>query len=68
MEDKKTMWELLGFKESPYDTRPLRPVEEDEHMLVGRGADATKFITTLDSRSDGVVVLSGPLVWEKLAF
>ena len=53
------MWNLLGFTESPYDTRPLAPVAADMGMLVARTSEATEFLTTLDSRSDGVAIISG---------
>lgn len=53
------MWDLLGFSESPYDTRPLSPIEADAQMLVARERETTALLTVLDSRRDGVVILSG---------
>lgn len=53
------MWESLGFSQSPYDARPLRPVQEDEQLLVGRSKEAVEFCTTLESANEGIMVLSG---------
>lgn len=54
------LWESLGFSQSPYDARPLRPVPEDEVLLVGRQEEAVQFCTTLESAEEGIMVLSGP--------
>jgi hypothetical protein len=54
------MWVSLGFKASPYDARPLRPLPEDAELLVGREKEAVEFCTTLDATQEGVYVLSGP--------
>ncbi len=53
------MWESLGFSESPYDARPLRPVAADEELLVNRESESIDFCTTIDSTSEGFLVLSG---------
>lgn len=53
------MWEALGFRESPYNTNPLRPRAEDLDLLVGRDSEATELCTQLGSASNGVLVLSG---------
>jgi len=54
------MWESLGFKASPYDSRPLKPIPDDAELLVGRSDESTKFCTVLDSADEGIIVLSGP--------
>lgn len=53
------MWESLGFRESPYNTNPLRPREEDLDLLVGRDSEATELCTQLETSTNGVLVLSG---------
>lgn len=53
------MWEALGFRESPYNTNPLRPREEDLDLLVGRETEATELCTHLESAKNGILVLSG---------
>lgn len=53
------MWEALGFRESPYNTNPLKPRADDLDLLVGRETEATELCTQLDSSSSGVLVLSG---------
>lgn len=53
------MWESLGFRESPYNTNPLRARLEDLELLVGREAEATDFCTQIDTAPNGILVLSG---------
>jgi len=53
------MWESLGFRESPYNTYPLLPREEDLDLLVGRDSEATELCTQLGTASSGVLILSG---------
>lgn len=54
------MWKALGFSASPYDQRPLAPEPDDAELLVGRGDEATALYTTVESDSQGVMVISGP--------
>jgi len=54
------MWSALGFRESPYNTNPLRVLQDDVELLVGRDEEAIEFCTALDSASGGVLVISGP--------
>ncbi len=54
------MWKDLGFTDSPYDARPLRPVPDDVDLLVGRNEEAISLYTALDLSREGVLVLSGP--------
>lgn len=54
------MWDLLGFKNSPYNAEPLRVKAEDVELLVGRSAEALEFQTTLEAATNGVTVISGP--------
>lgn len=53
------MWESLGFRESPYNTNPLKARAEDVELLVGRSNEATEFCTTLESAPQGLLILSG---------
>lgn len=53
------MWESLGFRESPYNTNPLRSRIEDLDLLVGRDTEATELCTQLGTAPGGVLVLSG---------
>lgn len=53
------MWEALGFRESPYNTNPLKARAEDVEMLVGRDTEATEFCTQLEAAENGVLILSG---------
>lgn len=53
------MWDSLGFKESPYNTNPLKSRKEDVDLLVGRCDEAIEFCTALDSADRGILVLSG---------
>jgi hypothetical protein len=53
------MWESLGFRESPYNTDPLRARAEDIDLLVGRDHDANRFCTELEMATNGVMILSG---------
>jgi hypothetical protein len=53
------MWETLGFRESPYNTSPLKSRAEDVELLVGRQQEAVEFCTTLETASEGILVLSG---------
>ena len=50
------MWETLGFRESPYNTNPLKARSEDLELLVGRDAEATDFCTQLEAGQNGVLV------------
>ena len=53
------MWESLGFRDSPYNTNPLKARAEDVELLVGRHTEATEFCTTLDTAKEGIFILSG---------
>lgn len=53
------MWESLGFRESPYNTSPLKARAEDVDLLVGRDTEATDLCTQLGSAPQGILVLSG---------
>jgi len=53
------MWESLGFRESPYNTNPLLPRNEDIELLVGRESEATELCTQLGTGPNGVLILSG---------
>lgn len=53
------MWESLGFRESPYNTSPLRARAEDLDLLVGRATEATDLCTQLGTANNGILVLSG---------
>jgi hypothetical protein len=53
------MWESLGFRESPYNTDPLKARNEDVELLVGRETEAIEFCTNLESADKGILILSG---------
>ena len=53
------MWESLGFRESPYNTNPLKARDEDLDLLVGRETEATELCTQLETATNGILVLSG---------
>jgi Cdc6-like AAA superfamily ATPase len=53
------MWDQLGFRESPYNTNPLRARAEDIDLLVGRSVEATELFTNLEVSPQGILVLSG---------
>lgn len=53
------MWESLGFRESPYNTNPLKARAEDVELLVGRSNETVEFCTTLDTANQGLLILSG---------
>lgn len=55
----KTLWVKLGFKENPYDTKPLTVNSEDVDLLLGRESEQVDFLTEIEASSDGVFVLSG---------
>lgn len=55
----KTLWTKLGFKENPYDTKPLTVNKEDVDLLMGRESEQVDFLTEIEASSDGVFVLSG---------
>lgn len=54
-----TMWGSLGFRESPYNTDPLKARPEDVELLIGRETEAVEFWTNLDTADKGILVLSG---------
>lgn len=53
------MWNKLGFKQNPYDTRPLQASPDDVDLLIGREEESVDFATALDSANSGVTILSG---------
>lgn len=55
----KKVWESLGFKENPYDTKPLNVNESDVDLLLGRDSEQIDFLTAIESDNQGIFVLSG---------
>ena len=53
------MWKNLGFRESPYDTKPLTVSKEDVELLMGRNSEQVDFLTAIESDDQGIFVLSG---------
>jgi hypothetical protein len=53
------MWERLGFKENPYDTKPLNVSKGDVDLLMGRENEQIDFLTAIETSKQGVFVLSG---------
>lgn len=58
MENNK-LWEKLGFKENPYNTKPLKVVKSDVDLLMGRDSEQVDFLTAIEADNQGVIVLSG---------
>lgn len=54
-----TLWTKLGFKENPYDTKPLTINLSDVDLLMGRESEQVDFLTEIETSSEGVFVLSG---------
>ena len=55
----KTLWTKLGFKENPYDTKPLTVTTDDVDLLLGRESEQVDFLTEIEASNEGVFVLSG---------
>lgn len=53
------MWNSLGFRESPYDTKPLKVLQSDIDLLMGRESEQIDFFTAMESQNEGVFILSG---------
>lgn len=53
------MWKKLGFRENPYDTKPLNVLNSDVELLLGRETEQVDFLTAIESESQGIFVLSG---------
>lgn len=53
------LWKNLGFKESPYDTKPLNVLKSDVELLMGRDEEEIDFLTAIESSEQGVFVISG---------
>lgn len=53
------MWKNLGFKENPYDTKPLRVEQADVTLLMGRESEEVDFLTAMESDKQGVFIISG---------
>lgn len=53
------MWDILGFKESPYSCTPLTVCQNDVDLLVGRSDDSVRLCTILESSKQGIAIISG---------
>ncbi|OFX59010.1 MAG: hypothetical protein A2046_16380 [Bacteroidetes bacterium GWA2_30_7] len=53
------MWKNIGFKENPYDTKPLKVLKSDVDLLMGRESEQINFLTAIEVDSQGVFILSG---------
>lgn len=53
------MWNNLGFRENPYDTKPLKVNSCDVDLLMGRDKEQIKFLTAMESDKQGVFIISG---------
>jgi hypothetical protein len=42
------MWDKLGFKENPYDTKPLKVSRADVQLLMGRESEQIDFLTAIE--------------------
>ena len=56
---KFNMWDTLGFSKSPYDAAPLKAVEGDVDLLIGRGEELVRFQTIIELARNGTVRSSG---------
>lgn len=52
-------WERLGFRENPYNTKPLKVSSKDVDLLMGRNDEQIEFLNAIDSNKEGILVLSG---------
>lgn len=52
-------WERLGFRENPYNTKPLNVNSQDIDLLMGRNKEQIEFLNAIDSSKEGILVLSG---------
>ena len=53
------MWKKLGFRESPYDTKPLTVSKDDVDLLLGRETEQIDFLTAIESDSQGIFIIYG---------
>lgn len=53
------MWKNLGFRENPYDTKPLNVLKSDVDLLMGRESEQVDFLTAMESDKQGVYIISG---------
>jgi len=53
------MWKNLGFRENPYDTKPLKALKSDVDLLMGRDSEQVKFLTAMETDKQGVYIISG---------
>lgn len=53
------MWKNLGFKENPYNTKPLKVLKSDVDLLMGREQEQIEFLTAMESDEQGVFIISG---------
>lgn len=53
------MWGKLGFRENPYDTKPLKVLKADVDLLMGRESEQIDFLTAVEADNQGIIVISG---------
>jgi hypothetical protein len=59
MNQPDNLWTKLGFRASPFDTKPLKVLKSDVELLMGREKEQIDFLNVIDSDNQGVFVLSG---------
>ncbi|WP_343617486.1 hypothetical protein [Flavobacterium sp.] len=59
MNQLDNLWAKLGFRASPYDTKPLKVVKSDVELLMGREHEQIDFLNAVDSDNQGVFIISG---------
>lgn len=59
MNQSNNLWTKLGFRASPYDTKPLKVLKSDVELLLGRDPEQIDFLNVIDSDNLGVFVISG---------
>lgn len=59
MNKSENIWNKIGFKESPFNTKPLKVLKSDVELLMGREDEQIDFLTVVESDTQGVFVISG---------
>jgi hypothetical protein len=62
------VWTDLGFKDNPYNHRPLKVSEEDRALFVGRVEEAKRLILQTSGTKGGIVTVEGKVGVGKTSF
>lgn len=63
-----SIWESLGFRANPFDSKPLKVNKEDKGLFVGREGEGRQFLATVSSSSGGIIVVEGEVGVGKTSF